>query len=318
MKNTKIAPLCKIQDNARLSSFTTFQLGGPCRGLITCQTPEQLQQSVLNMINQNHPFILIGGGSNIVVSDKGLNCYVIRYLTDIPIIEHHGNELIVSGSTKLDTLAEHAAEAGLEGLNYTSGIPGTVGGAIAGNAGAFGQQIGDVVTSADLISLHGKNNTVPGSSLQFSYRHSCLKETNDIVSSVCLNLKSGHKKTLQKERIDILKLRHEKHPDLFTQPCAGSFFRNIEPSSKAEKRQAAGWFLEQTGVKTFACGGAKIFEKHANIIIKNDNGTAQNVFDLSQKMAQAVRNQFNIDLIREVRFAGPFDNMPPNIHNILW
>ncbi len=295
-----------IESNIKLSQYTTFQLGGPCQGLIFCQTPEELCEAVAQCHQDDLPFILIGGGSNLLISDKGLNCYVIRFFSNTPLIEKEKTDLIVSGSTQLDCLAQFAAENGLEGLNYTSGIPGTVGGAVAGNAGAFGKQIGDVLTEATLLTQKGEQKIVHPGDLNFSYRNSILKKTHDILISAQFSLTFSDKQKLFKERADILSLRQEKHPDLQTSPCAGSFFRNIEPTSNAEKRQAAGWFLEQAGAKKLKCGGASVFDKHANIIVKSKSCSAQDVYTLANTMAEVVKKKFNLDLVREVQIIGEF------------
>lgn len=307
-----------IEPRALLSNYTTFCLGGPCQALIPCQNPSQLENTVQRLSQDKLPFILIGGGSNLVVSDEGIDCFVIRYLSEVPLIEQDGEDLVVSGSTLLDDLALFAAEKGLAGLNYTSGIPGTVGGAVVGNAGAFGKQVGDILKFVTLVTRTGERKKVGPESLHFKYRDSLLKETGDIVRSVQFFLKRGQRETLLKERQDILDIRREKHPNLTTHPCAGSFFRNIEPTSKAGQRQAAGWFLEQAGGKQLSVGGAKIFEKHANIIVKSDGCRAQDVFELSRKMAQAVKENFSLELIREVRFVGRFEGMPANIKEVIW
>jgi len=291
-----------------LSAYTTFQLGGPCNALIECATPEELIQTVQKLKKENTPFLLIGGGSNIVVSDHGLNTNVIRYLSPTPLIERNGDEISVSASTVLDDLALFCVDEGLEGLNYATGIPGTVGGAVVGNAGAWGKQVGDVLKSALILDEHGKTKTVGPDYFAFSYRHSRLKETNEIIVSVTFTIAPGDPIALAQERAETLKIRAEKHPNLSTHPCAGSFFRNIEPTSKAERRQAAGWFLEQAGGKNLKVGGAYIFEKHANIIIKGPQASAQDVHDLHLKMFDAVKEKFGLQLAREVRFAGKFNN----------
>lgn len=289
---------------ALLENYTTFRLGGPCRFLLECQTPEDLISSVKDLHNNDIPFILIGGGSNLVVSDDGIDCAVIRYMTSSPIIERDCNDVIVSGSSQLDALASYCVEEGLEGLNYTTGIPGTVGGAVVGNAGAWGKQVGDVLKSVTLIDPKGKQKDVGQDYCGFQYRHSKLKETGDILLSVRFSLTPGDPVLLSRERADLLIKRAEKHPNLSTHPCAGSFFRNIEPTSKADRRQAAGWFLQEAGAKDLRVGGALIFEKHANIIVKGPGCNAQNVYDLSQKMIGLVREKFGFELVREVRFVG--------------
>lgn len=297
---------------ALLRNYTTFQLGGPCRILIECQTPQELQEAIQSFSKNNTPFILIGGGSNLVVSDKGIDTAVIRYVSSTPLINREGNAVIVSASTILDELALYCVNEGLEGLNYTTGIPGTVGGAVIGNAGAWGQQVGDVLKSAILIDKNGNSKEIKNSYFQFQYRHSHLKETNEILASVRFALKPGDPLALAQERAKILKQRAEKHPDLTIYPCAGSFFRNIEPTSKAERRQAAGWFLEQAGGKDLHVGGAHIFEKHANIVVKGHDCTAQDVHDLHLEMIEIVKKKFDLQLNREVRFVGPFFNASSN------
>lgn len=291
---------------ALLENYTTFRLGGPCRILVNCQTPDELIAAVLKLSSDQTPFILIGGGSNLVVSDQGIDCAVIRYLSPTPLIERDGNDIIVSGSTELDALALYCVNEGLEGLNYTTGIPGTIGGAVVGNAGAWGKQVGDVLKAVTLLRPDGTRKEVGQDYCGFQYRHSRLKETGDIVVSVRFSLTEGDPVALAHERADFLKKRAEKHPDLSTHPCAGSFFRNVEPTSKADRRQAAGWFLQEAGGKNLRVGGAQIFDKHANIIVKGPNCTAQDVYDISQKMIGLVREKFGFDLVREVRFVGKF------------
>lgn len=303
---------------ARLENYTTFRLGGPCRFLLECHTPAELISAVKDLNKNKTPFILIGGGSNLVVSDDGIDCAVIRYVTSVPIIERDGNEVIVSGSTQLDALALYCVEEGLEGLNYTTGIPGTVGGAVVGNAGAWGKQVGDVLKTVTLLETSGNEKQVGNEYCAFQYRHSHLKETGDIVVSVRFTLTEGDPVTLARERADILKERSEKHPDLLTHPCAGSFFRNVEPTSKADRRQAAGWFLEEAGGKNLRVGGAQIFEKHANIIVKGPGCTAQDVHDISQKMIGLVKEKFGFELVREVRFVGKFKNTQAHNERGLW
>ena len=302
-----------IIENVLLSNFTTFRLGGPCPVLFDCQTPAQLETIIQKLIAQKENFVLIGGGSNLVVSDQGLPVTVIRYLSPRPLIERQGSDLIISGSTLLEDAVIFALENSWEGLNYASGIPGTIGGAIVGNAGAFGKQVGDYLKSVCLLTKSGIKKEVPAAQLGFSYRHSNLKETGDIVVWARFGLTVGDQKKMQNERSEILKVRHEKHPDLETHPCAGSFFRNIEPTSKAQRRQAAGFFLERAGVKSLRVGGARIFEKHANIIVKSDGCTAQDVYELHLLMAKAVKEKFGIDLVREVRFVGKFQEVPSHL-----
>ncbi|MFA5261507.1 MAG: UDP-N-acetylmuramate dehydrogenase [Candidatus Omnitrophota bacterium] len=294
------------REQARLSGFTTFQLGGACPLFVECETLLQLQQAVLLFRVERQPFILLGGGSNVVASDQGIADPVIRYRSSVPVISRNGNSLTAAAGTLLDDLVQYTIKEGLCGMAFASGIPGTVGGAVAGNAGAFGRQMSDVVTVVNILDEAGNVVTVPREACGFDYRHSRLKETGQIVASAVFQLEPGDPQTLEAERQVILAQRRDKHPDYKNVPCAGSFFKNLPPSSPGERRQAAGWFLDQAGAKDLRSGGAAVFPKHANIIVKADAScTARDVFELSEKMAARVKEQFHIVLSREVRFLGP-------------
>ena len=303
-------PDTRLQEDVLLAEYSTFQLGGPCRILVECPGEDSLISVVTAL--QGTPFILIGGGSNILFSDGGYDGWIVRYCCREPEIRREGSLLEVSGATSLDSLAGFAVESGLGGLVNTSGIPGTVGGAVVGNAGAWGWQIGDAVKSVRLIDRNGVVHEARAEELQFAYRHSRLKQSDEIVLSVTLELEEQNPSDLAKQRADILALRAGKHPDLDIQPCIGSIFKNIEPSSSAERRQAAGYFLEQVGVKQLKVGGAEVFARHANIIVKGEGCTSQQVHDLSLAMATAVRDQLGLELVREVRFLGVFDGAECN------
>lgn len=290
-----------------MRDYTTFKLGGPCPALIDCPDAETLSAAAALLAAHGIPKLVIGQGSNLLVSDAGLECAVLRYCSETnPAVESEGCCITVSGNTLLDDLARIAIEKGLGDITFCSGIPGTVGGAIAGNAGAFGQQIGDVVKTVRLMKADGSVEEVEADALDFQYRSSALKQSGAIVLDAVLKLKPGAVEVMQKERERILELRRTKHPDWKVSPCAGSVFRNIEPTSAAERRQAAGWFLEEAGAKDFRVGGARLFEKHANIIIADDGASASDVYQLTEKMIAAVRKKFNFDLEREIKLLGSF------------
>ena len=290
---------------ATLADYTTFRLGGRCSLLIECPLPMQLEAVVKALHERHAGFVLIGGGSNLLVADAGVNEIVVRYLTDDAEIQRCGDELTVSGATSLDELAAFAVAAGLGGLVNTTGIPGTVGGAIVGNAGAFGWQVGDALVWVDLLDRQGERRRAAPAAIGFSYRNSGLKQTGEIVLAARFRLPEVTPQELGTQRNEILHLRASKHPDLGVDASAGSFFRNIEPTSAAARRQAAGWFLEQAGAKAMGVGGAAVFHKHANIIIKGrPDCTARDVLELSRRMAAAVGDRFGLELVREVTLLG--------------
>ncbi len=299
-------PELSVCENQSLSDCTTFRLGGPCPLFIDNPSADQLS-ALIQLLNKTEmPSLVIGQGSNLVISDEGLDCAVIRFFSETPKVEADGNRITVSGDTLLDDLALFTIENNIGDLTFCSGIPGTVGGGIAGNAGAFGRQMGDHLVSAEILRLDGNVRTITPDELAFSYRHSNLKETGEIVLSATFELPRLGKTEMQAERERIMQFRKDSHPDWHEMPCAGSVFRNIEPSSAAERRQAAGFFLEEAGAKTMHVGGAHIFEKHANMILGGEGCTAQNVWELYKQMKQAVQQKFDLTLTREVRFLGNF------------
>jgi len=304
---SKLPETARVKPKAQMRDYTTFRLGGACPMLIDCPDADTLAESAKVLVGAGVEFIVIGQGSNLLVSDKGLDCAVLRYCSEgNPSAEFDGCRVRVSGNTLLDDLARLTIERGVGDISYCSGIPGTVGGAIAGNAGAFGQQIGDVVESVRLMAMDGSVSEVEAGGLEFEYRSSILKQTGGIVLDALLKLKPSDIETMEKERERILELRRTKHPEWKVNPCAGSVFRNVEPSSAADRRQAAGWFLEEAGAKGFQVGGARLFEKHANIIVADPNASASDVFQLTEKMVAAVQEKFGFELVREIKLLGGF------------
>lgn len=288
-----------------LRDFTTFRLGGPCRAVLTCRTPAQAALAAGELHRAGEPYVFIGSGSNLLVADAGLDAVAVRYASSIAQIERDGLALRVAASTDLDALAAYAVQQELAGLEFLSGIPGTVGGAIAGNAGAFGRSVAEGLHQVTLMDRAGRAREVAAAELGFAYRRSRLQESGDAVLAAIFHLKPGARAELAAERERILALRRERHPDWRVTPTAGSFFRNVEPSSAAGPRQAAGWYLEQAGAKTMRVGGARVFETHANIVVAEPGCTAADVAALARQMADAVRQLFRIVLQPEVRFLGP-------------
>lgn len=293
--------------DAVLSDYTSFQVGGRTPALIQCGTLNDLVETICYLNQKQLSFLVIGQGTNLLVSDKGVDQIIVRFCNEEDSSIKQVDEIItVGGEILLDQLVVRSIELGLGDLGYLSGIPGTVGGAIVGNAGAFGEQIGDVLQRAELLSYTGIRRWVSHDELRFAYRSSALKESEEILSQAELKVTQVDKVDAEKRRNEILKLRREKHPNWKTEPCAGSVFRNIEPTSSAGRRQAAGWFLEEAGAKLFSQGNASIYARHANIIIAEAGASATDVYRLSEKMKQAVKETFNLNLNREIRLVGEF------------
>jgi UDP-N-acetylmuramate dehydrogenase len=298
-----------LQYNAPLAHYTTFQLGGPCKALITAGSPSSAEIIVRHFIKEKQEYLIIGRGSNLLVSDQGVDVFVVRFLHDDLQLQHDGHILEVSAGSFLDDVVAYSVRQGLDGLVSLSGIPGTLGGAIVGNAGAFGQQISDRVVSVRVLTGTGAVQEVFADQIGFRYRYSAFKEKHDMILTVKLFLSSGDTKALAQEREKILQWRQDKHPSYHEMPCAGSFFRNIESPAGRGKRQSAGRLLEQVQARSMRCGGARVYDKHANIIIKCDGCTAADVFALSRMMADKVKHKFDVELVKEVCLIGSF---PPS------
>ena len=296
----------EVVEQADLSAFTTFQLGGPCLALVNCTSTKSFLLAWEALIKGDHRPLLIGGGSNLLISDLGVDRIVVRYVESERTVVEEDGAYRVSAGASLDDVARLTAETGLDGLVSCSGIPGTIGGAIAGNAGAFGEQIGDRVVALEVIDRAGHFLVRDASAVEFSYRRSSLPDSGDVIVSALLKLDAGDAGGLLTRRNEILELRRIKHPDWKVTPTAGSFFKNIEPTSRAERRQAAGWFLEQAGALSMKVGGARTFERHANIIIAEPGCRASEVAQLAAIMADAVSQKFGIALEREVKMIGEF------------
>jgi UDP-N-acetylmuramate dehydrogenase len=292
---------------AELREYTSFRLGGPCRRLVECSSPDALCEAAAEQVAAGVPFRIIGQGTNLLVSDAGTDEIVLRFVDEQAAPEIRADSVTVSGGMPLDALVQQLMERGIGDLTFCSGIPGTVGGAVAGNAGAFGRQIGDALLEAEVLFPDGSRRTLSATELGFAYRHSALRAQGAVVLRAVLGVESVDRDALQARRDEIMTFRKTHHPDWRVTPCAGSFFRNIEPSSAAERRQAAGWFLDQAGARQMRVGGARVFEKHANIIIAEPGCKAQDVYALSEQMKAAVRSRFGLELVREAQLIGAFD-----------
>ena len=289
---------------ALLSEYTTFRLGGPCRALVHCRTGGDVAAAVRILNSVGEPWLLVGGGSNLLVADAGVDRVVLRYADSPLVVQRTAASITVDAGAGLDELVQWSVEQGWAGLEFLTGIPGTIGGAIAGNAGAFGRSVSGPLASVGLLSRDGGRRTVPAGELGFTYRHSRLHETGEVVLAAAFKLTPGDRRVLAQEREKLQAFRRERHPDWHVQRTAGSYFRNIEPTSAAGPRQAAGWFLEQAGAKALRVGGARIFDKHANIIVVESGATARDVLELARRMSDAVEQRFGFRLQPEVRFIG--------------
>ena len=287
-----------------LTDFTTFRLGGACRDLVTVSDAAAAEEIVREWNASGIPWRVMGGGSNLLVADAGIPEAVLRVFSGLPECRREGDFLVATAGTALDAVARFAAEEGRTGLGFASGIPGTVGGGVCGNAGAFGAALGDALAQVEVVTREGGRREIAREALEFGYRSSSLQGTGEVVTRAWFRTTAGDRAALKADREEILAARRAKHPDWRAQPTAGSFFKNLPPEKAGKPRRAAGSILEEAGAKTMREGGAHVFEKHANIVIAGPGAKARDVARLAARMAAAVREKFGFDLEPEVRFWG--------------
>lgn len=280
--------------NVYLKDHTTFQIGGKTGYFIKAINEDILIRAIKFFNSYQMPWIVIGGGSNLLFDDKGINGGIIQNQNQG--IDVHGRYLTIKSGTVLNELVNKSAEFRLSGIEFAAGIPGSIGGAVWGNAGAWGKSLSDIVKSVTTINDKCEKRRYMKSELNFSYRNSSFKDSNEIIIEIELELVEGDKNKIRQEIENIISQREKKLPK---QPSAGSVFKN--PSVfKDGKRMSAGWYIEQSGLKGLKVGGVQIFSGHANIIINVDNGTAGDVIKLMNIVMEKVKQNFNLTLEPEI------------------
>jgi UDP-N-acetylmuramate dehydrogenase len=289
--------------------LTTFRLGGPCRTLILCRSSAVMTETLQRLARNGEAYTVLGDGSNVLCGEGGYDGTVVRFVAERPRVTGEGACLEVEAGARLDDFVDETVRRGLGGLVFCSGIPGTVGGAVAGNAGAFGHCVGDRLESVLLADRSGAVRREAAGALGLAYRSSRMQRTGEVVLAARFRLEPENPERLRTLREDRLALRAARHPDWRALPNAGSVFRNLEAGAPGERRRAAGWYLEQAGATTMRQAGARVFQRHANIIVKADeNCTAGDVLVLSRRMRRAVHRRYGLTLTYEMRFVGSFEN----------
>jgi UDP-N-acetylmuramate dehydrogenase len=241
---------------------------------------------------------VLGQGSNVLFDDEGFDGLVVVYRAGR--VEVDGRRIWAEGGTRYSRLVEVAARNGLHGLAFAAGIPGTVGGALYGNAGAFGRALGDILVEAVLLSPDGASRRrVSAQELTLGYRSSLLGDTGELVESITVELERGEPAPIWAEIEQVLDHRHRRVPPL-TLPSAGSFFKNLPPAAPGQSRRAAGELLDQCGCKGLRVGDAQVYERHANIIVNRGHATTGEVLRLAEEMRRRVRERFDVQLVPEV------------------
>lgn len=309
--------MLKFEENYPMSKLTTLQIGGPAKLFVKATTVDELIKTIQYAKQNNMDYLVIGGGSNLLVNDEGVNCLVIK--NEIIGTDLKGSTLKIKSGTILQDLVDYSISHGLSGIHKMTGIPGTLGGAIFGNAGAYGQSISDHII---LVKILNPNNLTiqqfNNSHCDFNYRDSGFKRNHFIILEVTFQLESADPETLVQEAEDVLSKRLIKYPKGIK--CPGSFFKNIVadtlPNDILQKipqdkitygKISAGYLLETVGAQGKQLDGIEIANYHANLFINKATGTAKAFYTLAKKYAQLVKQKFGITLEPEVQII----NLPP-------
>ena len=287
-------PKSLVLENEPMSRHTTFKIGGNADIYIEPATSEVVP--LVNLLrNQQIPFMVIGNGSNLLVSDHGIEGVVISLGKNASEITIEGNAITAEAGALLSRVANEAASHGLTGMEFAAGIPGSIGGAVFMNAGAYGGEIKDIIVSATVLTSDYQFEEWSREQLDLSYRHSSLMDKGAIVLSATLRLESGDEEAIRAIMNELKEKRVEKQPLNF--PSAGSTFKRPEG-------YFAGKLIQDAGLRGYSVGGAQVSEKHCGFVVNTGNATCADVVELMKNVDAKVFEQFGVHLEPEVRVIG--------------
>lgn len=284
---------CEYTADAPLKDYTTFRIGGPADCLIEPYDEGQVAKVVEFCQKSGIRYQFLGNGSNVLAPDGGVRGAVIRLGPNFSYIRRlSGGEILCGAGATLAQLASFAQKQGLTGLEFAWGIPGSVGGALYMNAGAYGGEMKDAVVSADIVDEAGRTRNVPAAEMELGYRTSVFQHRNWCITRVHLRLREGDPEQIHRCMEDYMERRREKQP--LEYPSAGSVFKRPEGNY-------AGALIEQCGLKGRRVGGAQVSEKHAGFIVNTGGATCRDVLELIGQIQREVADQTGYQLICEVR-----------------
>lgn len=282
-----------IKINEPMSKHTSFKVGGNADYFVNAQTIEQIIE-IKKYANENKiPLYIIGNGSNILVTDKGIRGIVLKI--DLQKLEIHKDEVIVGAGVKIMLLAQKLLLEELTGFEELSGIPGTIGGAVKMNAGAYGKEIKDICIETTYLDENNNIKTIKNDEQRFSYRHSIFADKKYIILETKLKLKKGKKEKIKARMEEISSARKEKQP--FEYLSAGSTFKRKEGVITAK-------LIDECGLKGYCIGDAEVSKKHAGFVINKGKATAKDILDLIEYIKAKVYEKFNIKIEEEIEIMG--------------
>lgn len=277
-----------------MKKHTYFKVGGPADILVVPPTVEKAMEVVKICKSSGHPYYLIGNGSNLLVKDGGIRGVVIK-LTNLKDVKVEGNDIIAECGAQLSHISKIALDESLHGVEFACGIPGSIGGAIFMNAGAYDSEMARIAKSAIVLDDNGNVRELNNEELELGYRTSAIMKYGYFVLQVRIGLEKGDKEKVKARINELTKRRTEKQP--LEYPSAGSTFKRPEG-------YFAGKLIQDCGLKGFSIGGAAVSEKHSGFIINKGNATAQDILDVIKHVQNTVKSQFEVELSTEVRIMG--------------
>lgn len=315
MANSITKLLSGVQENIVLAPYTTYKIGGPARYFIVAENEEDIVKAALAAKETGTPFFILGGGSNLLISDKGFDGLVVKIHNSKFMI--HDSALEADAGVDMPVLVCETTRRGLKGLEWAGGLPGTLGGAIRGNAGAFGGEIKDNILEVKALDAEGNIKSFAKGKCGFSYRSSIFKEQGMIVLSAKIQLMYSDPSKIGEEAEDHIRYRKERHP--LEYPNAGSVFKNCDCNIFSENERGrfehvikidpfpvvpTAYLLSEAKLKGVSFGGAMISEKHPNFIVNCGSATSNDIIRLMEIAKECIREKFGIDLEAEIQLVG--------------
>ena len=287
----------QILYNEPMKNHTSFKVGGPADIFIEPDDRAELVKAIKDLREQGVSYYIIGNGSNLLVSDKGLRGAVVKIGDKFGSVSINNDIITAESGVLLSTLSKMAAREGLTGMEFASGIPGSLGGAVTMNAGAYGGEMKDIVEWVELLDQDLNLKRLKNDEMKFMYRKSIIEPGKHIVIRCCIRLKKGNKDEIDNKMAELAEKRKSKQP--LHLPSAGSTFKRPEG-------YFAGKLIEDAGLRGFSIGGAQVSTLHCGFVVNNGDATAKDVYDLIRHVQKTVFEKFNVMLEPEVKILGEF------------
>lgn len=292
-----IVPEKRLFFHEPMSRHTTFRVGGEAECIVVVETQEELSQIISYLGKLEQDYFVLGNGSNLLVGDKGYRGVIVKLGPRLGAIRVDGNHIAVGAGASLSHTAVAAMESGLSGLEFAAGIPGSIGGAIVMNAGAYGGEMKQVVQMVRVMDKEGEILTLDNDTMEFGYRTSIIRDRPFIVVGTVLKLVPGNKDEISAKMGELMRQRKSKQP--LEYPSAGSTFKRPEG-------HYAGKLIMDAGLRGYRIGGAQVSEKHCGFVVNTGDATAADIREVIEEVRERVLDRFHVRLEPEVIFLGDF------------